>query len=182
MSVDEEKEKLKSLIDKFIVAKKVISTQPKYPINFEVFTTIKSTPSMITTGGTQSCYGSVFDQKRRLIISIIGQNGYTTNLKFTTLTGNESELKSDIKQIESFIPFISLNCRPIYDGNKYVYFTGLTNDSCNNFGRLNLNRIESKEFEMLPNLPDKGENMKRSFLNPSAGVYHFGKIYIMDSE
>lgn len=59
---------------------------------------------------------------------------------------------------------------------------GLTNNSCNNFGRINLNMFESKKFEVLPNLPDKSETTKRSFLNPSAGVYHFGKIYIMDSE
>lgn len=182
VSIDEEKEKLKSLVDKFIIAKKIISTQPKYPINFEKLAELKSAPSTIATGGTSSSYGSVYDQRKRIIVSITGTNNNNTSLKLTTLSGSGKELKGEIKIIEEVVPFNSLNCRPIYDGNKYIYFTGSKNDSYNMFGRININRIESKEFEMLPNLPDKAENSKRSFYNPSAGVYHFGKIYLMDSE
>lgn len=182
VSVDEEKEKLKSLIDKFIVANKIVSTQPKYPLDFEKFAKIKNVPSAIMTGGTSSCYGSVYDQKRRIIVSVTGSNNNKTNLKLTTLAGDDEGVKGEIKNIEGVIPFNSLYCRPMYDGNKYVYFTGSKDDSNNCFGRININRIESKEFEMLPSLPDRAENSKRSFCSPSAGVYHLGKIYVMDSD
>lgn len=179
VSIDEEKEKLKSLVDKFIVAKKIISTQPKYPLNFEKMAELKSAPSKMVTGGTSSCYGSVYDPKRRIVVSVIGTNNNNTNIKLTTFTGN---VRGTTRNIENAIPFNSLSCRPIYDGSKYIYFTGSKSDSYNIFGRMNMDRIGSKEFEILPSLPDKAENSKRSFSNPSAGVYHFGKIYVMDSE
>lgn len=182
VSVDEEKDKLKSLIEKFIVSKKTISIQPKYPIDFEKLTQLKSVQSTISTGGSTANYGSVYDQRRRVIISVTGTQNEKTNLKLTRLTGKGTDLKSIMKDIQEVVPFSSANVRPIYDGSRYIYFVGTKSDSKNNFGRINIEKIESKTFEELPSLPDRAKDSKRSFSFPSAGVYHFGNVYLIDSD
>lgn len=181
LSVEAEKEKLKTLVDSFIVSKEVISIQPRYPIDFEKLTTLKSEQSKIKIEGNSN-YGSVYDQKRKIVVSVTGSNEEKTGLMITEIKSDGEELEYDIKKAEDVIPFDSTNVRPIYDGIRYIYFVGIKGGMGNKFGRIHIEKIKKGTFEELPSLPDKEKDVKRQFAFPSGGVYHFGKIYIQDSE
>lgn len=182
LSVEAEEEKLKTLVDSFIVSKEVISIQPRYPIDFEKLSTLKSEQSKIKMSVSANS-GSVYDQRRKIVVSVTGLNGEKkTNLMLTKFKENGRELVSEPKNIEGVIPFDSTNVYPVYDGIRYIYFVGIKDGMRNKFGRINIEKIEKGTFEELPSLPDKEKDAKRQFAFPSGGVYHFGKIYIQDSE
>lgn len=181
LKVDDEKEKLKTLVDKFIVSKKMISIQPRYPIDFDKLAALKSEQSKIKVEGSTN-YGSIYDQRRKIVVSVTGIKDKMTNLMVMKLKGESGELEGDVKNVEGVIPFESGNVRPIYDGIRYIYFVGIKDGLRNQFGRINIEKIEEKTFETLPSLPDKEKDNKRQFIFPSGGVYHFGKIYVQDSE
>lgn len=181
LSVEAEEEKLKTLVDSFIVSKEVISIQPRYPIDFEKLTTLKSEQSKIKIEGNSN-YGSVYDQRRKIVVSVTGSNEEKTGLMLTKINSDGEELEYDIKKAEDVIPFDSTSVRPIYDGIRYIYFVGIKGGMRNKFGRIHIEKIKKGTFEELPSLPDKEKDAKRQFAFPSGGVYHFGKIYIQDSE
>lgn len=181
LSVEAEEEKLKTLVDSFIISKEVISIQPRYPIDFDKLSTLKSEQSKIKMEGNSN-YGSVYDQRRKIVVSVTGSNEEKTGLMHTEISSDGEELEYGIKKAEDVIPFDSTSVRPIYDGIRYIYFVGIKDGMRNKFGRIHIEKIKKGTFEELPSLPDKEKDAKRQFAFPSGGVYHFGKIYIQDSE
>ena len=98
------------------------------------------------------------------------------NLKVTTINDDLENINGKTILYENVIPFRTHGSYPIYDGEKYIYFfeSGNESGSNNRFGKINIDEIP-KNFIELPSIPDE-------FLKHSSSVFHFGKIYSINSK
>lgn len=118
--------------------------------------------------------GAIFDDQRRIMVSTSGEYNNGQNLKVTTINDNLENITGKTILYENVIPFKTHGSYPIYDGEKYIYFFESESGNNNRFGKINIDEIP-KNFIELPSIPDK-------FIEYSSSVFHFGKIYSINSK
>lgn len=185
IDVTSEKEKLKNLSDSLTFNKRIISlySQKEYPpkeytpLNFDKLSGTRNSPSEIPTGNNATHDGgSIFDHKKRIIISTSGDYNNGMSLKVSKLGSDMDNIKGETRLIENVIPFRTHGSYPVYDGEKWIYFFESESGSKNRFGRIDIDKLDSKDFKELPKIPS-------GFFNEfSSSVYHFGSIYSVNND
>jgi len=135
-----------------------------------------SRDSGIPAGHTDAFHGgALYDETRNMIISVSQDSNKCRDVHVTHLGDRRTEVRKNI------IPFDCQFRVPMYDGQRFVYFTERARDNDDSvcgrrFGRMDL---ESLTFEELPPLP--AEPFK-TFAGTFHGCYHHGVIFMSDDE
>lgn len=147
IDVTSEKEKLKNLSDSLTFNKRIISlySQKEYPpkeytpLNFDKLSSTRNSPSEIPTGNnTTHDGGSIFDHKKRIIVSTSGNYNNGMSLKVSKLGSDMNNIKGETRLIENVIPFRTHGSYPVYDGEKWIYFLNRRADLKTGLGELTL--------------------------------------------
>jgi len=134
----------------------------------------ESKDSGILTGHKDASHGgAIYDEKRRIIVSVSADQNRCRDV-FITHLADASHGSPERKP--NLLPFACNYRRPVYDGDRYIYFTESTVGGGNGklFGRLDL---DSFKFDELPSLPSDPFKM---FGGSYGGCFHQGIVFMVD--